>query len=64
MKESYDFSKAERGKFYHPEAEFVLPIYLENDLVAALQKIADAQGTDIQTIANTWIRKNLALNEI
>jgi hypothetical protein len=63
MKESYDFSQGQRGKFYHPNAEFELPIYLDSDIVTFLQNIADAKGTDIQTIANDWIRKNIALIE-
>jgi hypothetical protein len=25
MKESYDFSQEQRGKFYHPDTEFELP---------------------------------------
>lgn len=28
MKAEYDFSNAERGKFYHPNAKFNIPIYL------------------------------------
>jgi len=28
MKEEYDFSNGERGKFYHKDATFNLPIYL------------------------------------
>ena len=32
MKEEYDFSKAERGKFYRPGAKLNLPIYLEEDV--------------------------------
>ncbi len=63
MKESYDFSQGQRGKFYHPDAQFELPIYLESDIIAFLQNIADAKGSDIQTIANDWIRKNIALIE-
>jgi hypothetical protein len=63
MKESYDFSQGQRGKFYHPSAEFELPIYLDSDIITFLQNIADAKGTDIQTIANDWIRKNIALIE-
>lgn len=63
MKESYDFSQGQRGRFYHSDAEFELPIYLESDLIAFLQNIADAKNTDIQTIANDWIRKNIALIE-
>ena len=40
MKEEYDFSGGERGKFYHEAAEFALPIYLEPDVAAFLQKVA------------------------
>jgi hypothetical protein len=29
MKKEYDFSKGERGKFYRPDAQLNLPIYLE-----------------------------------
>ncbi len=32
MKRAYDFSKAERGKFYRGGAELRLPIYLETKL--------------------------------
>ncbi|MBW4513888.1 MAG: hypothetical protein KME11_01520 [Timaviella obliquedivisa GSE-PSE-MK23-08B] len=63
MKESYDFSQGQRGKFYHPDAQFELPIYFESALIAFLQDIADAKGTNIQTIANDWMRKNIALSE-
>ena len=52
MKESYDFSKAERGKFYNPNVEFELPIYLDADILTFFQTIADINGTDIQSIAN------------
>ncbi len=30
MKTEYDFSKGERGKFYHPNAVFNLPVYTED----------------------------------
>lgn len=46
MKESYDFSQGQCGKFYHPDAKFALPIYLESDLIAFLQNIADAKNTN------------------
>jgi len=63
MKESYDFSPGKRSKFYHPDAEFELPIYLESDLIAFLQNIADAKNANIQAIAKDWVRKNIALIE-
>ena len=56
MKESYDFSKGERGKFYNSTAEFELPIYLDADILAFFQSIADTNETDLQSIANLWIR--------
>jgi hypothetical protein len=32
MKKEYDFSKGERGRFYRPDTELNLPVYLEPDL--------------------------------
>lgn len=32
IKKEYDFSKGERGKFYHVDTRLNLPIYLEPDL--------------------------------
>jgi len=32
MKKEYDFSKGERGKFYKPDVQLNLPVYLEPDV--------------------------------
>ena len=32
MKKEYDFSKGERGKFYRPDIQLNLPVYLEPEL--------------------------------
>ena len=32
MKKEYDFSKGERGKFFRPNVQLNLPVYLEPDL--------------------------------
>lgn len=32
MKKEYNFSKGERGKFYKPDVQLNLPVYLEPDL--------------------------------
>lgn len=40
MKKEYDFSKGERGNFYHPDAEFHIPIYLDPDLTDFIQLVA------------------------
>ncbi len=47
MKKQYDFSKGERGKFYHPDVEFKLPIYLEPEVAQFLLKALQKKETQI-----------------
>jgi hypothetical protein len=61
MKAQYDFSKAERGKFYRPNAVFHYPIYLEPDVEQAIREIADARNIDMQRLINEWLRANLKI---
>ena len=63
MKEEYDFSKGERGKFYKPDLELRIPIYLQRDISDFLQKLASEKGTDVETIVNDWLRRNISLVE-
>jgi hypothetical protein len=45
MKDEYDFTHAEQGKFYTPIDEIQLPIYLDKDILASLIKQSgDTQG--------------------
>ena len=39
MKKEYDFSNAERGKFFIQKATMHLPIYLEPDIEAFKKKL-------------------------
>ncbi len=41
MKSEYDFSKAERGKFYRKDAELRLPIYLDASVQTRLERVAE-----------------------
>jgi hypothetical protein len=63
MKAEYDFSKGERGKFYHAQAEFRFPIYLEPDINDKMTRLADERGVELQTLVNEWLRTNLLLVE-
>jgi len=63
MKKEYDFSKGERGKFYDPNAELCLPIYLESDIADFMRKLAGQKDTDIEKLVNDWLRKNIDLIE-
>ena len=40
MKKQYDFSQGERGKFYRPDAEIRIPIYLEPDVAKVFRSSA------------------------
>jgi len=61
MKAEYDFSKAERGKFYHPDAVFRFPVYLDPDVNDFLSKLAEQKQVDMQDLVNDWLRVNMKL---
>jgi hypothetical protein len=51
MKSEYDFSQAEQGKFYHPDATFHYRIYLEPDVEQFMTKIAKHKKIDVPETA-------------
>jgi hypothetical protein len=53
--------KPTRGKFYHPDAAFSLPVYLEPDVSDYLGQLADEQNVDVQELVNEWLRMNIKL---
>lgn len=61
MRKEYDFSKAERGKFYHKRAQLRLPIYLDFELQNRLQKIAQKNHEDMAETANHLLKKEIDL---
>jgi cytidylate kinase len=63
MKREYDFSKAERGKFYHKGAELQLPIYLDAKLQQQLKRIAQKKGKEISDVVNQLVKKEVELLE-
>ena len=64
MKDEYDFSKGIRGKFYREDANFNLPIYLDNELQSFISKIAKEQKTTITKIVNNLLFKDKELIEL
>jgi cytidylate kinase len=63
MKQEYDFSKAERGKFYRKGAELRLPIYLEAKLQNQLERIAQKKGKELSDVVNQLVKKEVELLE-
>jgi hypothetical protein len=63
MKQEYDFSKAEREKFYRKGAELRLPIYLETKLQNQLEQIAQKKGKELSDVVNQLVKKEVELLE-
>ncbi len=63
MKKEYDFSKAERGKFYRPDTELNLPVYLDEDVLAFVQGIAEKRDTDPSSVVSQLLRGDMLLAE-
>jgi hypothetical protein len=63
MKKEYDFSKAERGRFYRPNAKLNLPVYLEPQIQAWLDKIAGKRGEDVSKLVNRLLKKEIEMVE-
>ena len=61
MKAEYDFFQGERGKFYHPDAVFHLPVYLEPDVNRFMSQLAEEKGLEVQNLVNSWLRHNISL---
>lgn len=64
MKEEYDFSNAEQGRFYRPDARFEVPIYLEPEAYSFVEAIAERRNVDVSTIVNELIKSDRVIAEI
>lgn len=63
MKDGYDFSAAERGKFCPPDAQSIPPVHLDPDVLAWLADRASARGVSLSGLVNDLLKKDIALIE-
>lgn len=63
MKDEYDFSHAERGKFYRPDAVLVPPVHLDPEVLAFLTARAAARGMPLSELVNALLKKDIELIE-
>jgi hypothetical protein len=61
MKDHYDFSKGQRGKFYEPEAVFSLPVYLDENIQNDLTEKAEATGVELSDLVNDLLRREIEI---
>jgi predicted HicB family RNase H-like nuclease len=63
MKREYDFSGAERGKFFRPELELVPPIHLDPNVRSWLSTHAESKGKTLNELINELLKKDIELIE-
>ena len=63
MKSEYDFSKAERGKFFKANAELRLPIYLDADVLDYLTARATDKGVPLGEMVNGLLKREIQIIE-
>lgn len=63
MKDEFDFTGAQRGKFYAKDAVLVPPVHLETDVLAYLSARAQARGATLDELVNGLLRADIAVIE-
>lgn len=63
MKKEYDFSKGVRGKFFKPDAELNLPVYLDSEVQSYLRERAQSKGVELNQLVNELLRKDIDMIE-
>ena len=63
MKAEYDFSKAERGKFYRDNSKFNIPVYLDEEILKYFSQRAAEKGVSLDEMINALLKQGIALVE-
>lgn len=61
MKDEYDFSNAERGKFFKPNLRLIPPVRLEPAVLEFLATHAEARGTTVNQLVNQLLKQDMEL---
>ncbi len=64
MKDNYDFSRGQRGKFHSPDAKFNLPVYLDDEVMTFVEKIAQKKDMDVSLVVNQILRSDMQFAEV
>jgi hypothetical protein len=61
MKDEYDFSNAERGKFYRPNLRLIPPLRLEPEVLDFLATRAQQRGVTLNELLNQLLKKDMEM---
>jgi hypothetical protein len=59
MKEEYDFSAGERGRFFRQGARLVPPVHLKPEVLDYLIELASARGVSLNSLVNGLLKKHM-----
>jgi hypothetical protein len=59
MKKEYDFSKAEKGKFYTPKENIEIPIYLDPKIQEFYTENAKRRDIPLGKLVNNLLKKEM-----
>ena len=63
MKDEYDFSKAQRGRFFRQGAVLAPAVHLDPEVLAFLTARARAHGISLNDLVNELLKKDIELIE-
>jgi predicted HicB family RNase H-like nuclease len=63
MQNEYDFSNAQRGKFFRKDAVLELPIYLDPAVRDYLAARAKDKGIEVNQLVNELLKRDIELIE-
>ncbi len=61
MKDEYDFTNAERGKFFRPNLRLIPPLRLEPEVLDFLATRAQERGVTLNQLLNQLLKKDMEL---
>jgi hypothetical protein len=65
MKEEYDFTNAEQGKFYVPIEKLDIPIYLDEEIKRFFLQKLQTKGSDfsLNSIVNSLLKQDIEISK-
>ena len=63
MRDEYDFTKGEHGKFHQADATLTPPVRLDPAVLSFLTARAEARGISVNQLVNALLKKNIELIE-
>jgi len=64
MKKEYDFSKGVKRKFYIPESEIELPVYLDKDNLEFFIELSRSKKITVSKLVNKVLSKDRELIDV